>query len=131
MAPTAEQVRSLIDSYKAAFDNKDRDTFLACFREDAVQIDPVTTSPNVGKAAIAAFWDGVSSLADSFNFDLQRVNVCGNHAAMVFTITTRSADGAAAAIDIVDTLEIDDHGLITSLKAYWDPAEMRPLPTST
>ena len=31
------------------------------------------------------------------------------------------------AVDIIDVMAFDDDGQITSLRAYWDMAEMRPL----
>ena len=124
--PTPEQVRAVVDDYLASFGTKDKEAFLACWADDATQIDPVPSPPNVGKEAIGNFWDGVSGLADKFEPQLERVHVCGNQAAVVFTMNARTGDGGSA-IDIVDIFEVNDDGKITSLHAYWDPADMRPL----
>lgn len=124
--PSPEQVRAVVDDYLASFPKKDRDAFLACFADDAKQVDPVPSPPNIGKEAIGQFWDNIVSMADNMEPQLDRVNVCGNEAAVVFTMNARTGDGGGA-IDIVDILEVNDDGKIASLRAYWDPAAMRPL----
>jgi steroid delta-isomerase len=124
--PTPEQVRAVVDDYLASFLTKDKEAFLACWADDATQVDPVPSPPNVGKEAIGNFWDGVASLAEKLEPQLDRVHVCGNQAAVVFTMNARTGEGGSC-IDIVDVFEINDDGKIASLQAYWDPAAMRPL----
>jgi steroid delta-isomerase len=124
--PSPEQVRAVVDDYLASFPKKDREAFVGCFADDARQVDPVPSPPNVGKEAIGQFWDNIVAIADKLEPELQQVNVCGNQAALVFTMNARSGEGGRA-IDIVDILEVDDDGKIASLHAYWDPAAMRPL----
>ncbi len=124
--PSPEQVRAVVDDYLASFPKKDREAFVGCFADDARQVDPVPSPPNVGKEAIGQFWDNIVAITDKLEPELQQVNVCGNQAALVFTMNARSGEGGRA-IDIVDILEVDDDGKIASLHAYWDPAAMRPL----
>jgi steroid delta-isomerase len=124
--PSPEQVRAVVDDYLASFPKKDRHAFLACFADDATQVDPVPSRPNVGKKAIGQFWDNIIAIADTLEPQLERVSVCGNHAAVVFTMKAQSGDGGSA-IEIVDIFEVDDDGKIASLHAYWDPAAIRPL----
>lgn len=124
--PSPEQVRLVVDDYLASFPKKDRDAFLACFADDAEQVDPVPSPMNVGKEAIGRFWDSIATMADTMEPQLDRVHVCGNEAAVVFTMHARSGDGGSA-IDIVDILEVNDDGKIASLRAYWDPAAIRPV----
>ncbi len=127
--PTPEQVRNCVESYANSFNRDNRDAFLACFDEKAVQRDPVTAPPNIGLEAIGAFWDNVHALADTVTLDVHHIHVCGVQAAMVFTITTRSAGGGVQ-IDAVDIFEINDEGKIIDFRAYWDPSAMRSLPAS-
>ena len=124
--PSPEQVRAVVDDYLASFPKQDRAAFLACFADDATQVDPVPSPPNVGKEAIGKFWDNVGTMADKLEPQLDRVHVCGNQAAVVFTMNALSGEGGSA-IDIVDIFEVNDEGKISSLHAYWDPAAMRPL----
>jgi steroid delta-isomerase len=124
--PSPEQVRAVVDDYLASFPKKDRAAFLACFADDAKQIDPVPSPPNVGKAAIGQFWDNVAGMADSMEPKLDRVHVCGDQAAVVFSMYARSGEGGSI-VDIVDIFEVNDDGKIASLHAYWDPTQMRPI----
>ena len=124
--PSPEQVRAVVDDYLASFPKRDRDAFLACFADDAKQVDPVPSPANVGREAIGQFWDNVAAMADKLEPQLDRVHVCGNHAAVVFTMNARSGEGGSA-IDIVDIFEVNDEGKIASLHAYWDPAAVRPI----
>ena len=34
--------------------------------------------------------------------------------------------GATFCVDIIDVMTFDDTGAITTMRAFWDPAEMRP-----
>ena len=124
--PSPEQVRAVVDDYLASFPKGDRAAFLACFADDAKQVDPVPSPPNVGKEAIGQFWDNVATMADKMEPQLDRVHVCGDEAAVVFTMHARTGDGGSA-IDIVDIFEVNDDGKIASLRAYWDAAEIRPI----
>ena len=124
--PTSEQVRKVVGDYLASFPVRDRDAFLACFAEDATQVDPVPSPPNVGKEAIGAFWDNIVQMAEKLDPELHHLHVCGDEAALVFTMKARTGDGGTA-IDIVDILKVDDDGKIASLRAYWDPAAMKPI----
>jgi steroid Delta-isomerase len=124
--PSPEQVRAVVDDYLTSFHRRDREAFLACFADDATQVDPVPSPPNVGKEAIGQFWDNIVAMADSLEPHVDRVVVCGNQAAVVFTMNARTGDDGSA-IDIVDIFEVDDDGKIASSNAYWDPAAIRPL----
>lgn len=125
--PSPEQVRAAVDAYCDAYAHTDKEAFLDAFATDGVVIDPVGTPAHTGRDARAVFWDGVHELAESISFEVAHVHVCGDEAAMVFTITARTGAGAMA-IDAVDVFHIDDDGRITRLEAYWDMAAARPLP---
>ena len=126
--PTPEQVRSAVETYVASFNRNDREGWLAAFAEDAEHFDPVGTPPNVGREAIGAFWDRVRQLSGEIEFTARDVVVCGAEAAVPFTVSARGADGGGMEFDGVDLFAVDDEGLIASLRAYWDPVGIRPLP---
>ena len=53
------------------------------------------------------------------------VNICGDEAA--FTMQARPMlGGAEYVVDIIDVMTFDDDARITTMKAFWDPAAMRP-----
>ncbi|HUY85538.1 MAG TPA: nuclear transport factor 2 family protein [Acidimicrobiales bacterium] len=125
--PTSDQVRQRVEAYAASFNSNNRNGFLDCFAEDAVQRDPVTAPANIGLEAIGGFWDNVHTLADEVTLAVHHIHVCGEEAAMVFTIITKSAGGGVE-IDAVDIFRVNDEGKIVDFRAYWDPSAMRAIP---
>jgi steroid Delta-isomerase len=123
--PTPEQVRAAVDAYVEAYRRNDRDAFLATFARDAVWHDPVGAPPHEGHAGIGAFWDQAHQMAEKIVLEPTDVIVCGDEAAMVFTINAETAGGALT-FDAVETFLVGEDGKITLLKAYWDMSRARP-----
>lgn len=123
--PTPEQVRAAVESYVELFGAGNRDRWLALFAEDAVVVDPVPSEPHVGRKAIGGFWEGITSMADRVEIDQQALHICGDQAALVYSVKLANADGGGMAFDGVEVFSVDDQGLIRSVHAYWDPAELR------
>lgn len=124
--PNSEQVQAAVDAYCDAYARNDKAAFLDAFADDGVVIDPVGTPPHAGRQARGEFWDGVHALADTINLVVHHLHICGNEAAMVFTINARTGDGGME-IDAVDIFHVGDDGRITRMAAYWDMAAARPL----
>ena len=124
--PSAEQVQAAVDAYVAAYMKNDRDAFLDAFADDGVIEDPVGTPAHKGRDARGAFWDTVHQLTEQMTFDVKDVVVCDSEAAMVFRIHAGTAD-AGIVLDAVDIFEVDDHGKITSMRAYWDMGRATPV----
>jgi steroid delta-isomerase len=118
-------IRATVERYTSCFTAGDRDAFLANFADDAWIEDPVGTPRYEGKEAIGGFFDQTQGLSDSI--ELRRtgpVRVAGGEAA--FPMQARPTIGDATfAIDIIDVMTFDDTGAIATMRAFWDPAEMR------
>jgi steroid delta-isomerase len=119
--PTPEQVRAAVDAYVAAYSTDDRDGFLAVWSSEAWIIDPVGTPVHEGPDGRAGFWDSVHGLSPEIRLEAKDVVVCGDEAAVTLEIRA-----AGTIIDAIDIFSVDDSGRITSMKAYWDMARMRP-----
>jgi steroid delta-isomerase len=124
--PDAATIRATVDRYTSCFSGRDRTAFLACFADDAWIEDPVGTPRREGIAAISAFFDETQGMSDSI--ELERtgpVRVAAGEAA--FPMQARPVLGDTTfAIDIIDVMTFDEEGRITTMRAFWDPAEMRP-----
>ena len=125
-----EQVRAVVDRYVRASNANDKAEVLSLFAPDAVWHDPVGQPPHVGVDAIGAFYDQARAMADRIEMKPADVIVCGNEAAMVFEIHVTIGDGTngvqGMVMDAVETFEIDEHGRISGMKAYWDMTRARP-----
>ena len=126
MAATAEQIRATIDRYVAAFGNGDKDGYLSLFAPDGTVEDPVGSDVCRGPVEIAGFWDGVRNLTPTIELRLVGTpRVAGGAAAFAMQALPDLGD-TKMVVDIIDVMTFDDEGRITSLRAFWDMAEMRP-----
>ena len=53
------------------------------------------------------------------------MRVAGDEAAFPMQARPRMG-GEEFVVDIIDVMRFDDEARITSMRAFWDPAEMRP-----
>lgn len=128
---TEHPARRAAELSMAAVEAGDRDRWLALFADDAVVEDPIGPSPldatgagRHGKAAIAEFYDSIVAPND-VAFAITASYVGGHEVANVGTITTTFADGTRAMVEGVYTYRVNDEGLITALRAYWEFDQMR------
>jgi steroid delta-isomerase len=122
--PTPEQVKATAEAYVAASNANDKAAVLAQFAPDTIWYDPVGSPPHVGVDGVSEFYDQTRALADSVEMKLQNVIVCGPEAAMVLEIHVTMGDSEMF-MDCVETLEVDDAGKISGMKAYWDMSRAR------
>lgn len=116
---------------RAAVEAGEREAWLALFTDDAVVADPVGESPldetglgHRGPEARAAFWDMVIG-PNTVTMDIVSSHAGGDEVANVVTITTELPDGSRAIVDVVAIYAVDDNGLITSLRAFWEMDQLR------
>jgi steroid delta-isomerase len=127
MTATAEQITTTIDAYVRAFSAGDRDGYLGLFAPDATVEDPVGSDVAIGAAGIGAFWDGVRAMASDIQLERTgTARIAAGQAAWPLRATTVLGD-VRLAVDIIDVMAFDDEGRITSMRAYWDPADMAPV----
>jgi steroid Delta-isomerase len=121
--PTPDELRSAIDHYVTTINGRDPEAIADLFTEDAVQADPASNPPNVGRDAIAAFFEGSIAASDSWTFTAKAVHTCAAVVAIDFEISV-VAGGATMIIDGIEVFTTDAEGLFTSVYAYWDDADL-------
>lgn len=114
-----------LNSLKAAMAG-DKALWLALFADDAVVFDPVGPSQHDpegkgfrGRERIAAFWDLMIGPADLILTSHKRI-ACGPDVCAATITAANNLDGVKVSIEMVVVYEVNDSGLLTSLKAYWD-----------
>ena len=127
MTVDAATIRATVEAYCAAFTAGDGAAYVALFAEDAWLEDPVGSPRIEGHEAIGGFFEQSSSMAESIELRLTGpVRVAAGEAA--FPMQARpSIGGTTFGVDIIDVMTFDDAGRITTMRAFWDPAEMRPV----
>jgi steroid delta-isomerase len=125
---TPEHVRDVVDRYCKTEADKDRDAWLALFAPDATQEDPVGAPVNRGHDALGAFFDATAAKMDIALSPTAPAIVAGNEAIAFLQVHIGSGAERVLMAPIVEHFVFDDDGLITSLRAFLDPASARPDP---
>ena len=125
MTAIAADVKALLDRYCRAMSDKDREAWLDCFADDAVQEDPVGSPPNIGRAAIGGFFD--ANPVQVYIYQTQDPLVLGNEVLAFFAVDA-DMDGTQMHLPrIVDHIVLDDDGTrFQRLRAFFDYAELAP-----
>jgi steroid delta-isomerase len=129
--PDAAAIRSTIDNYVTRMSNGDREQWLDLFADTATVEDPVGTPIRQGRESIGEFFDFAQSLADRLTLERSGpVRVVGNEAAWPMQAISELG-GERFVVDIIDVMTFEDatvdgEARISSLRAFWDPSEMRP-----
>lgn len=119
------QIKAMLDRYCAAMTARDADTWVNCFAPDATQEDPVGAAPNVGHAAIRAFFE--ANTIPVHIYQTQDPLVVGNEVLAFFAVDAEM-DGTTMHLPrIVDHIVLTaDRTRFQSLRAFFDYAELRP-----
>jgi steroid delta-isomerase len=126
MTADAASIRATVEAYCAAFTAGDQAAYVALFTPSAWIEDPVGTPRHEGPEAIGTFFELSSAMAESIELrQTGPVRVAAGECA--FPMQARpSMGGATFVVDIIDVMTFDDSGKITTMRAFWDPADMRP-----
>jgi steroid delta-isomerase len=109
--------------YVDAVNRRDAAGIAALFAVDAVQADPASNPPNVGRTAIASFFESGIAASDSWTFTAKTVHTCAAHVAIDFEISVQTG-GSTMVIDGIEVFTTDADGFFTSVHAYWDDADL-------
>jgi steroid delta-isomerase len=121
--PTPDELRASVDHYVATINGRDPDAIADLFTEDAVQADPASQPPNVGRKAIAGFFSTGIAASQGWVFEAERVHTCASTVAIDFRITVSLGEGSMI-ISGIEVFEAADDGRFSSAHAYWDDADV-------
>lgn len=116
-------------SYSAVAEG-DLERWLIGYAEDAVLEDPVGPSMfdpegrgHHGHDGLRAFWEqAIAPIARfEFHIDDSFANPGSHTCANIGRIRTAFPDGSHTTTDLIMVYVVDDAGLVTSMKAFWEP----------
>jgi steroid delta-isomerase len=120
--PTPEQIRSTVLSYIDMMCRSDIDGIMALYADEATAEDPVGGNLVQGVEALRNFY---AMVAPALQVELQGpICVAGNQCAFPLLAQLTMGD-AAQYLDATDIFCFNEVGKITSMRAFWDPAELR------
>jgi len=120
---TPDELRGRIADYVDAVNGRDPQAIAGLFTTDGIQADPASNPPNVGRAAIATFFENGIAASDAWTYTAKAVHTCADHVAIDFAIVVETG-GAEMTIDGIEVFVTDEDGLFTSVHAYWDDADL-------
>ena len=121
--PTSEELRHAVDVYVSTINGRDPVAIAALFTEDAVQADPASAPPNVGRPAITEFFANGIAASESWEFAADAVHTCASTVAIDFSIAVHLGSGTMR-ISGIEVFESAEDGRFTSAHAYWDDSDV-------
>jgi steroid delta-isomerase len=122
--PSSAELRAVMERYATAASSRDADAYAALFTEDAVQVDPYPTPPNVGRAAIRDFIGRSFDGCETMTFEVVECHPVGDRAAITFHITLTLERGSTMHIRGVEIFTVTEDGLISAVTAYWGEEDL-------
>ncbi len=120
---SAEHVESMVHRYLELVANGTADEIAALYADDATVEDPVGGGEvHIGRQAIAGFYRNIESIPRET--EMLALRVCGHEAAFMFAITVGAGEGTRMRIEPIDVMLFNAAGEISSMKAYWSPANV-------
>jgi steroid delta-isomerase len=122
-----ETIEATIERYMTAMTAGDRDGWVGCFAEGGTLEDPVGSDVLTGKEEIGTFFDNAHAMANGIAMARTGpIRVAADHGAFPFTITTTLGEDTFS-MPVIDVMTFDDDGHITTMRAFWDMADMTPV----
>ncbi|MBW2382240.1 MAG: nuclear transport factor 2 family protein [Deltaproteobacteria bacterium] len=121
--PTPDEIRNVMQSYIKALSAGDVESILDLYADECTVEDPVGGTILRGRESLQSFY---SATAPALYVEITGpICVASNQCAapLVAELTTPDAKMYA---DVIDVMSFNDAGKITSMRAYWSPAELRP-----
>ena len=123
---SAEHIAKVVNRYLELVATGTADEIAELYAEDATVEDPVGGGEvHIGRHAIHGFYKNIENIPRAT--ELHSMRVAGHEAAFMFTITVGGDEGKMR-IEPIDVMVFNSEGKIASMKAYWSPADVTPLP---
>jgi steroid delta-isomerase len=115
-------IDTLVRAYYDAVTAGAIDGVLAMFAADAVMRDPVGAPPATDETARRQRYAGIKAMFDAFAITPEHVIVCGDEAAVAWTIRATAKSGRDITFSGISTFAFDANGRIAAMSAYLDSA---------
>jgi steroid Delta-isomerase len=113
-----------VNRYLELVANGSADDVTALYAEDATIEDPIGSELRRGRAAIHEFYAAFESAQKQT--ELVSLRVGGNEAAFLWSLTIKAGDSGTR-IEPISVMTFDGDAKITSMRAFWSPADAKPL----
>lgn len=119
-----EIITRAVRAYFAATRAMDVEAWIATFAPDAVTYDPVGAPPTAGHDALRQFFAAIVGAFEKVGLTEDQIFIAGNGAAVKWTGQGKGKNGREVRFEGIDIFELNEAGLIQTIRAYWNPAEV-------
>jgi steroid delta-isomerase len=113
-----------VRAYFAAIRAMDLEAWVATFAPDATSYDPVGAPPTVGHDGLRQFFAAIVGAFKTVGLTEDHIFIAGDGAAVKWTGTGTGKNGRNVRFEGIDVFEFNSDGLIQTMRAYWNPAEV-------
>jgi steroid delta-isomerase len=113
-----------IKAYFAATRSMDVEAWIATFAPDATSYDPVGAPPTTGHDALRQFFAAITGAFDKVGLTEEHIFIAGDGAAVKWTGRGLGKNKREVRFEGIDIFELNEEGLIQTVRAYWNPAEV-------
>jgi steroid delta-isomerase len=124
MPDRTEAITEAVNRYIELVAKGRADDLVELYATDAILEDPVGGERHIGREAVHAFYANIENL--DRESELVSLRVAGNEAAFHFRLII-TTDGSRMQIEPIDVMVFDHDTKVTSMKAYWSPADVTML----
>jgi steroid Delta-isomerase len=122
--PSPEAITETVNRYLALVATGTADDVVTLYAADATIEDPIGSDVRRGHDAIRGFYAGFQDAKK--DTELAELRISGSQAAFLWHLTLDAADSSTR-ISPISTMAFDEDAKITSMRAFWSPADVQIL----
>lgn len=119
--PSPAAITETVNRYLALVATGTADEIVTLYAADATIEDPLGSDIRRGHEAIHAFYAGFQDAKK--DTELAEVRISGSEVAFLWHLTLDAGDSRTR-ISPISTMTFDEDAKITSMRAYWSPADV-------
>ena len=124
--PTREQIEKTMKIHFETWNNQDKESWLANWRDDVVMFAPVGGPDKQGKQALEGSWENSFKPGHFWKIEPVFMQICENQAAL-HVKNYGVVEDKPIELDSIEIYWIDDLGKIYQVQTYFGPPEGRTL----
>ncbi len=114
-----DEVGKWSEAYRIAWEEADSEAAAALFSDDSSYRSNIYEKPNQGRAGVADYWSGVTSVQSAVRVQMGTPYLDGDRAAVEFW-TTMSIEESPVTLAGCLLLRFTEDGLCSDLREYWN-----------